>query len=195
MGTAAEAPQAPVTFMQRIKGLQRKQLVELATEEFQLTVDSKISADVLRDTLRRYHEQRVLSAMEQNNAAAQVFLLRDPEEKLLKVIFQPLDFPNNPLKFSNDAGYGVTDRKNPKRNPNGLASMPTFFLIPGQSYQLPLCIINILKKLTYRDSRPEFDSETGMISGNIPIIKQRFSLTPDMSAEVMKSLATREFTN
>lgn len=194
MGTATEAPQAPATFMERVKGLSKKQLVKIADEEFQLHVDKTISAATLRDTLQRVHEQRILSALERNEAAAQVFLERDPEEKLLKVTFHPLDFPNNPLHFSNDGGYGIRDRKNPNRNPNGLSKMPGFFLIPGQQYFLPLCIINILEKLTFRDSRPEFDTETGMISGNTPIIKQRFSFIPVLSQETMKELGTREFT-
>lgn len=193
MDTATEAPQAPATFRERVKGLGKKQLVEIANDEFQLNVDGKISADIVRDTLIRAHEERILSALEQNQAAAQVFLERDPDEKLLHVIFQPLDFPNNPLKFSNDAGYGIRDRKNPKKNADGLSRMPTFFLIPGQRYHLPLSIINILKKLTYRDSRPEFDTETGMISGNMPIVKARFSFIPVLSQETMRDLATREF--
>ncbi len=194
MGTATEAPQAPVTFMERITGLQRKQLIEIAQSEFQLNIDHRIDAAVLRDTLIRVHEERVLTALEENQAAAQVFLERDPEEQLLTVVFQPLDFSNNPLKMSYDGGYGVRDRKNPKRNPTGLSAMPTFFLIPGQTYQLPLCVINHLKKLTFRDSRPEFDTETGMIKGNKPIIKQRFSLIPVLSQETMKDLGTRDFT-
>ncbi|KKL65966.1 hypothetical protein LCGC14_2149720 [marine sediment metagenome] len=74
MGTATEAPQAPATFMERVKGLSKKQLVKIADEEFQLHVDKTISAATLRDTLQRVHEQRILSALERNEAAAQVFL-------------------------------------------------------------------------------------------------------------------------
>lgn len=193
MDTATEAPQVPVTFMERIKDLSRKQLIEIAKEEFQLTVDSKVEVATLRDTMQRVHEERVTSAMEENQAAAKIFLLRDPDEVLLNVTFQPHDFPNNPLKFANDCGYGVRDRKNPGRNPKGLSKMPTFFLIPGQSYYLPLCLITILKKLTYRDSQPQHDQESGMISGNVPIIKQRFTFVPVLSPETMKGLGTREF--
>ena len=193
MGTATEAPQVPVTFMERTKDLDRKQLLEIAKEEFQLNVDKKIDVATLRDALIRAHEERVTSAMEQNQAAAQIFLERDPKEVLLNVTFQPNDFPNNPLKFANDAGYGVRDRKNPGRNPTGLSKMPVFFLIPRQDYYLPLCIIDILKKKVCYDSEPQIDTETGMISGNRPIIKQRFSFTPVLSPETLRGLGTREF--
>lgn len=194
METATEAPQVPVTFRERIKGLKRKELVEIATDEFQLNVDSKVKEHTLRDTLIRAHEGRVTSALEINQAASQLFLERDSEEKLLTVQFLPLDFPNNPEKFSWDGGYGVRDRKNPKKNPTGMSKMANFFFIPGQTYQLPLCVIRHLEKLTYRDSKPQFDTVTGMISGNVPIIKQRFMLRPILSEEAMVGMGSREFT-
>ena len=193
MGTATEAPQVPVTFMERVKGLNRKQLTEIATEEFQLNIDSTVKQDTLRDTLIRVHEERITSAMEQNQAAAQIFLLRDKDEVLLNVTFRVHDFPNNPLKFSNDCGYGIRDRKNPTKNETGLSKMPKFFLIPGQSYQLPLCLINILEKLTYRDGEVQKDKETGMISGTKPIIKQRFTFVPVLDQDTLKGLGTRDF--
>lgn len=193
METATEAPQVPVTFRERIKGLKRKELVEIATDEFQLNVDSTVKQDTLRDTLIRRHEERITSAMEQNQAAARTFLLRDKDEVLLNVTFRVHDFPNNPLKFSNDCGYGVRDRKNPKRNPSGLSKMPKFFLIPGQSYYLPLCLINILEKKTYRDGEAQKDKETGMVSGTKPIIKQRFTFVPVLDQDTLRGLGTREF--
>jgi len=193
MSTTTEAPQAPLTFKERIKGKSKKDLAEIAKEEFQLNVDTKVEVDVLRDTLQRMHESRVTTALEKNQAAAQLFLERDKDEKLLPIIFQPLDFPTNPLKFSFDGGFGIRDRKNPKRNPGGLSRMANFFLIPGETYQLPLCVINHLKSKTYRDNKPQFDSETGMQNGNIPIIKPRFMLTPVLSDAAMNNLGSRNF--
>lgn len=194
MGTATEAPQVPETFRERVKGLKRKDLAEIAQEEFQLTIDDKVKEHVLRDTLIRAHEDRVASAMEQNQAASNLFLERDKNEKLLTVQFLPLDFPNNPEKFSYDGGYGIRDRKNPKRNPTGLSKMANFFLIPGQTYQLPLCVIKHLEKLVFMDSKPEFDTTTGMIAGNKPIIKQRFLLRLVASEQVLADMGTRKFT-
>ena len=62
--------------------LRRKDLAEIAKGEFQLNVDEKVKEAVLRDTLIRCHEDRVTSALEQNEAASQLFLERDPEEKI-----------------------------------------------------------------------------------------------------------------
>lgn len=195
MDTATEAPTVPVvtTFRDRINGLKRKELVEIAKEDFQLNVEEKVSIETLKDILQRCHEERVMTAMEENQKAAHVFLEANPDEKLLNVQFLPLDFPNNPLKFSFDGGYGIRDRKNPKKNPTGLSSMPTFFLIPGQNYQLPICVIRHLEGLTCRDSKPEFDSTTGMIAGNIPVIKQRFMLRPILDDLAMSNQGTRSF--
>jgi len=193
MSTTTQAPQAPSTFKERIKGKNKKELIELASSEFQLNVDNKVDTETIRDTLQRVHEERVTTAMEKNQAAAQVFLERDKDEKLLLVAFNPLDFPNNPLKFSYEGGYGVRDRKNPKRNPNGLSKVPTFFLIPGETYQLPLCVIEWLRSKTFRDNKPQFDTETGMQNGNIPIIKPRFMLNVVLSEAAMNDLGTRKF--
>jgi hypothetical protein len=179
--------------MERIKGLNKKELIALASEEFQLTIENKVGVDAIRDTLQRVHESRITSAMETNQAAAQLFLERDPNEKLLAIAFQPLDFPKNPLKFSYDGGYGIRDRKNPQRNPNGLTRMANFFLIPGETYQLPLCVIEHLQKKTYRDNKPQFDATSGLQNGNIPVIKPRFMLNPVLSAETMSNLGTRNF--
>ena len=193
MSTTTQAPQTPPTFKERIKGKNKKELTDIATDEFQLTVDSKVGVDVLRDTLQRIHEDRATTAMETNQAAAHVFLERDENEKLLEVVFLPLEFPNNPLKFSYDGGYGIRDRKNSQRNPNGLSKMANFFLIPGETYQLPLCVIDWLKSKTYRDSKPQFDEITGMISGNVPIIKPRFMLNVVLSEAAMNELGSRNF--
>lgn len=193
MSATTIEPQVSSTFMERIKGLNKKELIALASEEFQLTIENKVGVDAIRDTLQRVHESRITSAMETNQAAAQLFLERDPNEKLLAIAFQPLDFPKNPLKFSYDGGYGIRDRKNPQRNPNGLTRMANFFLIPGETYQLPLCVIEHLQKKTYRDNKPQFDATSGLQNGNIPVIKPRFMLNPVLSAETMSNLGTRNF--
>ena len=193
MSTDTKPTQVPTTFKERIKGLSRKELILLAKDEFQLNVDDRVGVDVLRDTLQRVYEERVTTAMEKNQAASQLFLERDKNEKLLEVIFLPLDFPNAPCKFSYDGGYGVRNRKMPKKNPNGLSKMANFFLIPGEKYQLPLCVINHLKGMTYRDNKPQFDSATGMQNGNIPVIKPRFMLNPVLSDQSMSDLGSRKF--
>ncbi len=193
MSTATQATPVAVTFRERISGLSRKELVEIAKDEFQLNIDSKVKAAVLRDTLIRIHEDHVTTTMEKNQAASQLFLERDSSEKLLTVQFLPLEFPNNPEQFSWDGGFGIRDRKNPSKNPTGLSRMANYLLIPGEIYQLPLCVVKHLESKTYRDSKPQFDTETGMISGNIPIIKPRFMLKLIVTDEVMDTMGQRDF--
>jgi hypothetical protein len=193
MSTDTKPTQLPATFKERVKGLTRKELVVIADEEFQLNIDEKVKVDVLRDTLQRMHEEKITTALEINQAAAQLFLERDKDEKLLEVIFMPLDFPNAPCKFSYDGGYGIRNRKDPKKNPNGLSKMADFFLIPGEKYQLPLCVIDHLTSKVYRDNKPQYDSKTGMQNGNIPIIKPRCMLTPVLSNKAKNDLGSRTF--
>ncbi len=193
MSTATQATPAVTTFRERVSGLSRKELVEIAKDEFQLNIDSKVKPDVLRDTLIRVHEDVVTTTMKKNQAASQLFLERDPKEKLITVQFLPLEFPNNPEQFSWDGGFGITDRKNPSRNPTGLSKMANYLLIPGEIYQLPICVIKHLESKTFRDSKPQFDTETGMIAGNIPIIKPRFSLKLVVTDDVMADMGQRNF--
>lgn len=194
MSTATEATPIAPTFRERISGLKRRELVEIAKDEFKLNVDSKVKEDILRDTLIRVHEDHVTTALEKNQAASQLFLERDPNEKLVTVQFINLEFPNTPEQFSWDGGFGIRDRKNPSKNPTGLSKMANYLLVHGEVYQLPICLIKHLESKTYRDSEPQIDTETGMIAGNKPIIKTRFSLRPVLTDEVMESMGQRDFT-
>ncbi len=197
MSTATKAPQEFVTFRERVQGLSRKDLVQLAKDEFSLTVESGVNKDTISDILIREQEDRIAVALEKNQASSQLFLEANPQEQLLSVQFIPLDFPTNPLKFSYDGGMGIRNRKNLKKDTEGklkgLSRMANFFLIPGQIYQLPICVINHLKSKTMHDAKPVFDTETGMQSGVIPVIKPRFSLVPQLSPKTMNDLGSRTF--
>lgn len=193
MSTATEAAPVAVTFRERISGLSRKELVEIAKEEFHLNVDRTVKGDILRDTLIRRHEDRITTAMERNQAASLLFLERDPDEKLVTVQFINLEFPNTPEQFSWDGNFGIRDKKNPSKNPTGLSRMANYLLIHGEIYQLPICLIKHLESKTYRDSEPQIDTETGMIGGNKPVIKARFSLRPVLTDEAMDTMGHRNF--
>lgn len=195
MSTATEAAQVPVikTFRERIENLNRKDLVEIAKDEFQLNVDSKVKDDILRDLLIRTHEERAFGALEKNQAAASLFLERDRNDKLLTVQFLNLEFANNPEKFSWDGGYGITDRKNPSRNKKGLSKMANFFLIPGEVYQLPITVIKHLESKVFYDAVPVIDTETGMQAGSKPVLKQRFMCRPILDEAAMSKMGSRDF--
>ncbi len=188
METATQA--VGQTFRERITTLGIKELREIASEEFSLNVDEKLKKDVVIDQLIRIYEEKTSSARTLNEKSAALFLSADPNEKLVSVKFLPLDFPNASVKFVYDGGLGIRDAKNPKKNPKGLSRAARFNLIPSEVYKLPIRVIKHLEGLVYRDSKPIHDPVTGMITGNIPIIKPRFMLQVILSDEQMREMGT-----
>ena len=191
METATKAIEN-VPFRDRIAKLSAKELRELADKEFALKVDEKLKKDVIIDQLIRIHEETASSARTLNEQSAALFISADKNERLVNIKFLPLDFPNAVVEFANDGGKGLRDSKNPKKNPTGLSKMPRFKLIPGEVYALPITIIRRLEKLVYRDSKPTYDPVTGMITGNMPIIKPRFMLQVVLSDEQMREMGTTQ---
>ena len=189
MDTATKAIEN-VPFRDRIAKLDKPALIAIADEEFSLKVDEKLTKVVIIDQLIRIYEETANSARTLNEKSAALFLSADKTERLVDVKFLPLDFPNAVVEFANDGGLGLRDPKNPKRNPNGLSKMPRFKLIPGEVYALPIRIIRALEKLIYTGSKPITDTNTGMITGNMPVIKPRFMLTPVLSDEQMREMGT-----
>ncbi len=175
-----------VPFADRIKNMTGKQLREMASEEFALDVAETVKPAAIREQLLRVYEQRTMEAKTLNEQAAQIFLNANPDEKVVSVKFLPLDFPHAVVDFSNDCGFGIRG----PNNETGLSKMPVFKLIPGEVYQLPVCVIRMLETKTFRDSKPTFDPVTGMIIGNTPIIKPRFMLQMVMSDEQMRAMGT-----
>jgi len=183
-------PVENVSFKERISKLGIKELRDIAQEEFGLSVDEKLKKDVVVDQLIRVYEDKVTSAKTLNEQSAALFTIADPKERLVRVKFRPLDFPNAVEEFMCDGGLGIRDPKNPKKNPNGLSKMARFKLVPNEIYNLPVRIIRHLESKTFRDSKPIYDDNTGMIVGNKPIIKPRFMLQVILSDEAMRDMGT-----
>lgn len=182
-----------VPFRERIAMLNVKELRSIASEEFGLNIDEKLKKEIIIDQLIRIHEEKTASAKNLNEKSAALFISADKDERLVSVKFLNLEFPTASEEFCNDGGLGIRGTKNPKprlKPPYRLSKMPRFKLIPGEVYKLPIRIIRVLESLTYRDSKPIYDPVTGMITGNIPIIKPRFMLQVVLSDKQMQEMGT-----
>ncbi len=197
METATKAIEN-VPFRDRIAKLDESALRTLADEEFGLTIDGQLKKEAIVKQLVKIYEETTNAARTLNEQSAMLFLEADENERLIAVKFMPLDFPNAPVDFSNDGGLGLRGKKlgkGQKKPPNwdkGLRKMPVFKFIPGETYKLPIRLIKILEDLTFRGSKPQHDPVTGMISGNMPVIKPRFMLTPVLSDEQMREMGTTQ---
>lgn len=182
-----------VSFKDRISAMDEPQLRELASEEFNVTIDGQLKKDAIVKYLLDVYENTRKEAATLNKDSAQLFLDRNKDEPIIQIKFMPLDFPHAPVEFAYDGGYGVTGKGSPKLKPGQpkrLRQMPRFKFIPAEMYKLPLVVVKHLESLTYRDSKPKHDPVTGMIIGNIPIIKPRFMLQPVLTEDQLREMST-----
>jgi hypothetical protein len=175
------------TLESRLLKMSKLELIQVAKEEFQLDVDGRLKEDtIIREILHQNTAQKQ-QAKEQTLESTR--LVVNTDDPLVTVLFMPLDFPNAPVEFNYDSGRGVIGQGlNPAqvteaKERGALEKMPHYHLFPGQIYDLPMSVIKHLKGLTFRDSVPVIDSQTGMITGNKPVIKPRFSLDVQLTDE------------
>ena len=193
METTATQAVEHVSFKDRISKMNEQQLRDLATDEFSVNIDGQLKKEAITKFLLEAYENSRTAAESLNRDSAQLFLDRDEDEPIIQTKFMPLDFPNAPVEFAYDGGDGVTGKGSPKLKPGQkkrLRQMPRFTLIPGETYKLPLSVIKHLEGLTYRDSKPVHDPVSGMITGNIPVIKPRFMLQTILTDAQLSEMST-----
>jgi hypothetical protein len=177
----------------KFSSMNEQQLRDYASQNYNVNIDGGLKRDAIVKYLKDVHEQTRAVADKLNKKSAQLFLDREPKEPIVNVKFLPLDFPNALVQFPYDGGYGIQGKGSPKLKqgqPKRLKGVPIFKLVPGETYKLPLVVVRHLESLTYKDSKPVIDKETGMVSGNMPVIKPRFMMQIIMSDEQMRSMST-----
>jgi hypothetical protein len=182
-----------VPFSKRIAKLNSEQLLVIADKEFNVNIDAAMNADAIRAFLLQAYDGVRKAASQLNEESCKLFIDHNPDERLVKFKFIPLEFANNPLEFNYDGGFGVRGKggtKLKKGQAKRLAKMPHFKLVPGETYKLPMCVKKHLESLTTRDNKVIHDKETGMVTGNMPVIKPRFMLVPVVTDEQLTELGT-----
>jgi hypothetical protein len=162
------------------------ELVKYAESQYQLTIESNVKKPIIIEAILKVDRERRNKARTLNQKSALLFA--SEEDPLIKVRSLRQDFPFADLKFNHDGGRGVKDKKNPDKNKNGLPYCPGFHLFPGAEYDLPLSIIRHLEKLIITDNKPQYDPATGLIAGNVPIVRNRFILQPVLTDAMMRQM-------
>ncbi|MBE3139678.1 MAG: hypothetical protein IMZ53_03740 [Thermoplasmata archaeon] len=175
------------TLESRLLAMPKSQLIQVAKDEFNLEVDGRLSEkSIIRELLNQNTAQQK-EAKEKTTESTKMVVTND--DPLVTILFMPLDFPNAPVEFNYDSGRGVMgtgitpEQKIEAKKLGLLEKMPHYHLFPGQTYDLPMSVIKHLKGLTFRDSIPIINQQTGMIDGNKPVIKPRFSLDVQLTDE------------
>jgi hypothetical protein len=170
----------------RLAAMSKLELTEFAKEAYSLDVDDNLKKDVIVDAILKFDEELKNSARTMNERSAAMVMSAD--DPLLKVRFIPQDFPNAPVEFMYDSGRGVRGPVNKK----GLRSIPHYKLFPRQVYKLPLSVIQHMRGLTFSDSVPTFDPNTGMIVANRAVVKQRFVMEPILDDKQYRQMGTTD---
>lgn len=176
---------------QQLEGMSKAQLIKKA-DELGYQIDEKLTKPVIIEKILKIDADRKSKAQKRNEESLAITVNKDDPE--IEVRFFNLESPNTDVQFafSGKRGmYGPTFIKDGKKygNPKGYKKCPTYHLFPGETVKLAYSVYEHLTGLTFVTHKTVFDSVTGMIKGNIPIIKPRFILQPIFTKEQLVKLS------
>ncbi len=149
-------------------------------------VDKRLSDKTIRDNILKVVADRKNNATAMNKESFQATV--SDEDPKITVRFFNLETPNVDIEFAFPGKRGMYGPKFTKDgkdygNPNGHRKCPKYHLFPGEEVDLAYSVFEHLESLTFATHKTIFDPQTGMIQGNIPIIKPRFILQPVITKE------------
>jgi len=153
-------------------------------ENLGFNVDGRLSEKSLRENILKVVADRKKNAATINEESLVATL--SEEDPMIEIRFFNLETPGIDLEFSYPGKRGMygpkftRDGKN-YGNPNGHRKCPKYHLFPGETVKLAYSVYEHLESLTFVTHKTVYDPVSGMIQGNIPIIKPRFILQPILS--------------
>ena len=170
---------------QQLEGMTKVELIKYL-ENLGCNVDGRLSEKTLKENILKIDTDRKGNARKTNEDALEKTVSDD--DPMIEVRFFNLETPNIDVEFSfpgKRGMYGPKFIKDDKTygNPKGHKKCPKYHLFPGELVKLAYSVYEHLTSLTFVTHKTVFDPVTGMIRGNIPIIKPRFILQPVFSKE------------
>lgn len=168
---------------EQLKGMTKPQLIRYA-DNLGYQVDGRLTKPVIIENILKIDADRKGSARKVNEESLAMTV--DKDDPMIEVRFFNLESANTDVEFAY-AGkrgmYGPSYTKDGKKygNPKGHRKCPVYHLFPGETVKLAYSVYEHLESLTFVTHKTVFDTVTGMIQGNIPIIKPRFILQPIFS--------------
>ena len=170
---------------QQLKVMKKPELIKYM-ENLGYNVDGRLSEKTIRENITSIIADRKNNASKLNEESfAATVSIDDP---MITVRFFNLESPNTDVEFTfpgKRGMYGPKFIKDGKEygNPKGHRKCPKYHLFPGETLKLAYSVYEHLESLTFCTHKTVFDPVTGMIQGNIPIIKPRFILQPIITKE------------
>ena len=171
-----------LSFSDQLDNMTKSEMIKLADNEFGYTIDSKLKIEVIKENLLRIDAARKSEAKKENEESLKMTVNEsDPE---IQIRFFNMESPGADLEFAYSGEVGMFGENNPK----GYKKCPKYHLFPGEVVKLAYSVYEHLNSKTFVTHKTVWDVETGMIKGNIPIIKPRFILQPIFSKEQLLKL-------
>lgn len=169
----------------QLEGMNKSQLTKYM-ENLGYNVDKRLADKTIRENILLVVAERKNNAAKLNQESLKATVSED--DPMIEIRFFNLESPNTDLEFSFPGKRGMfgpefTQDGKIFGNPKGHRKCPKYHLFPGESTKLAYSVYEHLESLTFVTHKTVFDPITGMIQGNIPIIKPRFILQPIISKE------------
>ena len=184
-----------VTLVAMLEGMTKEEMIEYADSHMGVKVDDTLELDTIKEKLLIVENAKKNDARATNAKAIEMTMALDEKRKiaaeknkgknkvkyepnpLIQVKFHFIQHVGADLQFATTTPYGF---KGPV-NKFGFRKAPVYHLFHGETYQLPLAIVEHLQSKTFMAHKPIMDPLTGMQAGQIPIIKPRFILEVKLS--------------
>lgn len=166
---------------QQLKGMTKTELIRYA-DGLGYQVDGRLKEETIIENILKIDADRKGKAQKTNEESLRMTISKsDPE---IEVRFFNLESPNTDVEFAYSGKRGMFGLV----NKDGFKKCPVYHLFPGELVKLAYSVYEHLTSLTFVTHKTVFDPVTGMIKGNIPIIKPRFILQPIFSKEDIVSI-------
>jgi len=169
-------------FKIKLAAMDKDQLIQFGSDEFNLKIDSKLSEKVIIEQFIKLDNERKGNAMEVNKESLNKTASAD--DPPIRVKFLNLQSPTETINFSFAGPRGMYGPV----NKTGHKKCPTYTLIPGEEYTLALSVKTHLESLTFTHYKTLIDQMTGQVRGNVPELKSKYALYPVFTKEQLISL-------
>ena len=160
----------------QLEKMDRPQLVE-KMNELGYQVDGRVGEKTIRENILKAVAEQKSNAKQKNEESLAMAVSK--EDPPIEIRFFNLESSNTDIEFAYSGPRGMFG----PINKNGFKKCPVYHLFPGETAKLAYSVYEHLSSKTFVTHKPVFDPKTGMIGGNIPIVKPRFLLQPIFTKE------------
>ncbi|HUW44883.1 MAG TPA: hypothetical protein VMW50_03715 [Dehalococcoidia bacterium] len=196
MATELKIPTADfvggVTLASLLDGMSKEEMIAYADTKMGVKVDDSLELNTIKEKLLIVEAAKKNDARAKNAKSIEMTMALDAKRERAARTSKTLKYEANPLiqvkfhfiqhvgadlEFATSEPYGLSGPV----NKYGFKREPSYHLFHGETYQLPLAIVEHLQSKTFMAHKPILDPVTGMQNGSIPIIKPRFILEVKLS--------------